>query len=364
MKTSLLYQIGLTLIPGVGDVNGKKLIHYCGSAEAVFNSSRKELLAIPGMGMATVNSIVSQNVLHRAEEELNFMEKNNIMALFYEDEHYPKRLLNCYDHPLLLYYKGNKVLNHHRVVGVVGTRKATSYGRRYCNELIEGLQDKDILVVSGLAYGIDSCAHQKSVALDIPTVGVLGHGLDMIYPDQNSKLVVEMQRKGGLLSEFLSKTKPDREHFPKRNRVVAGMCDALIVVESGEKGGALITAELANSYNRDVFAVPGRLNDSFSKGCNNLIKTNRAVLVQSVNDIAYIMGWGNKIQPKQTQLFNDLSDKEIQLLELLKESGEQSIDNLIIRSGMQASLVANTLLNLELKGVIQSLPGKQYKALD
>ncbi|MBN2637984.1 MAG: DNA-processing protein DprA [Bacteroidales bacterium] len=364
METSLLYQIALTLIPGIGDVNGKKLIHYCGSAEAVFASSKKELMAIPGIGTATVNSILNQNVLHRAEEEINFMEQNNITALYYEDPDFPQRLLNCYDHPLMLYYKGKANLNHRRIVAVVGTRKASSYGRRYCNELIEGLKESNILVVSGLAYGIDSCAHQISVDLDIPTVGVLGHGLDLIYPDQNKKLAMEMSNNGGLLTEFLSKTKPDREHFPQRNRIVSGMCDALIVVESGVKGGAMITAELANSYNRDVFAVPGRLNDHFSKGCNNLIKTNRAVLVQTADDISYIMGWENKVQPKQTQLFSELNEEELLLIELIKQSGGLGLDLIMMKSGMQPSVVAGTLLNLELKGRLQVLPGKQYKVLD
>lgn len=364
MKTSLLYRIGLTLIPGIGDVNGKKLIHYCGSAEAVFHASRKELMSIPGMGSATANSILNQHVLQRAEEEILFLEENNIEALYFEDDRYPQRLLNCYDHPLMLYYKGNAALNHQRVVAVVGTRNATSYGRRYCNELVEGLMNQNVLLVSGLAYGIDSCAHQKCVDLEIPTVGVLGHGLDIIYPDQNRKLSEAMRRKGGLLTEFLSKTKPDREHFPQRNRIVAGMCDALIVVESGLKGGALITADLANSYNRDVFAIPGRLDDHFSKGCNHLIKTNRAALVQTAEDIAYIMSWEGKKELKQTKLFTDLSEDETRLYHLLKKEGKLSIDQLVVRSGMLPSQVATTLLNLELKGGIQSLPGKQYKALE
>ncbi|MBN2615436.1 MAG: DNA-processing protein DprA [Bacteroidales bacterium] len=364
METSLLYRIGLTLIPGIGDVNGRKLIHYCGSAEAVFNASRKELMAIEGMGSATVNSILNQHVLQRAEEEIKFLEQNGIQALYCEDDRYPQRLRNCYDHPLMLYYKGVADMNHQRIVAVVGTRKATAYGKRYCDKLVEGLMNQDVLLVSGLAYGIDSCAHQKCVDLGIPTVGVLGHGLDILYPDQNRKLAEVMLQKGGLLTEFLSNTKPDREHFPQRNRIVAGMCDALIVVESGLKGGALITADLANSYNRDVFAIPGRLDDHFSKGCNHLIKTNRAALVQSADDIAYIMGWEGRSEVRQTRLFTDFTEDETRLFNLLKEEGKLGVDQLVIRSGMLPSQVANILLNLELKGGVQLLPGKQYKVLE
>ena len=365
MKTSLLYQIGLTLIPGIGDVNAKKLVHYCGSAEAVFNASRKMLESIPGMGQQIVNNILNQSVLERAAEEITFMEQHDIKALYFLDEAFPQRLRNCYDHPLLLYYKGNANLNHPRIIAVVGTRSATSYGRAHCHHLVEGLADMDVLLISGLAYGIDACAHQKALEVNIPTVGVLGHGLDILYPDQNREIAKKMEEDGGLLTEFLSKTKPDREHFPKRNRIVAGMCDALVVIESGSRGGALITAELANSYNRDVFAVPGRLNDNFSKGCNNLIKTNRAALIESADDISYIMGWDERKshRNKQTEMFAQLTDQEKELLALLQESGHLSIDQLVIRSGMVPSQVAGALLNLEFNGCVQTLPGKQYKAV-
>ncbi len=365
METQLLYQIGLTLIPGIGDINGKKLIHSFGSAENIFRAKKKDLLSVPGMGQYTVQKILSQKVLDRAEKEILYIEKNRIQPLFFTSENYPQRLLNTFDHPLMLYYKGKADLNHSRIIAFVGTRRATEYGKTLCRKLLDGLVDKDILMASGLAYGIDGCAHQKSLDMDIPTVGVLGHGLDRIYPAQHKKMANAMLENGGLLTEFLSGTNPDRENFPKRNRIVAGMCDALVVVESGKRGGALITAELANSYNRDVFALPGKVIDKYSEGCNYLIKINKANLIQSADDIAYIMGWDNKVlkQIKQPELFRALSSEEQILMKLLTELGTVSIDKLIIRSELNPSKVAAALLNMEFNGWVQSLPGKQYKAL-
>ncbi len=366
MANDLIYKIGISLIPGVGDVNGKKLINFCGGAEAVFSSSRKALMTIPGIGQATVNSILNQKVLDRARREIDFIQKYNIRVLFYEDADYPQRLLNCYDHPLILFYKGTADLNKSRVVSFVGTRRATEYGRSMCRELLEGLIEKEVLLVSGLAYGIDGCAHRQSVDLNIPTVGVLGHGLDRLYPAQHKKLAESMLAKGGgLLTEFFSKTTPDRENFPKRNRIVAGMSDAVVVIESDRKGGALITAELANSYNRDVFALPGRVGDQYSRGCNFFIKTNKAALIQSADDIAYIMGWDDRRrkEKQQTELFIKLSGEEKLLLEMIRDAGEISIDKLVIQSAINPSKVASALLNMEFSGLIQTLPGKQYKAL-
>ena len=364
METEILkYQIALTLIPGIGDIVGKKLVAYCGGVEAVFKENKNALLKISGIGNATVNSILSSKVLHKAEEEIKFIEKNKIQPLFYTDKEYPKRLLNCEDSPLLLYYKGKANLNAPRVIGFVGTRKATNEGRAICERFVEGLKTKEVLVISGLAYGIDSYAHKAAINNSLPTVGVLGHGLDRIYPAQNRQLALNMLDNGGLLTEFKSGTTPDRENFPKRNRIVAGMCDAIVVIESAKKGGALITAGLANSYNRDVFAVPGRINDEYSMGCNMLIKSNRAALAESAKDIAYIMGWDDvtvNVKP-QRDLFLQLTDEQKIIIDLIEESKEISIDKLVIKSNMPASKVAAVLLMLEFEGLIQSLPGKLYK---
>ena len=364
MASDLLkYQIALTLIPGIGDIVGKKLVAYCGGVEAVFNENRNALLKIPGIGRATVSSIISQKVLHRAEAEISFIEKKNIRPLFYTDKKYPARLLNCEDGPLLLYYKGNADLNVPRVIGFVGTRKATNQGRTICERFIEGLKTKDVLVVSGLAYGIDSCSHKAALDSGLKTVGVLGHGLDRIYPSQNKKLATSMLDNGGLLTEFLPNTTPDRENFPKRNRIVAGMCDAIVVVESASRGGALITAGIANSYNRDVFAIPGRVNDEYSMGCNMLIKSNRAALAESAKDIAYIMGWDDlKVNvKKQRDLFLQLNGDQKTIFEIIEDVKEISVDKLVIQTALPASKVAAALLMLEFEGLIQSLPGKLYK---
>ncbi len=363
MTDEILYQIGISLIPGIGVVNAKKLIAYCGNAEAVFKESKQNLMKVPGMGSHLANSILHQKVLHRAEAEIDFIVKYSINALYYKEEAFPQRLLNCYDHPIMLYYKGHADLNEKRILAVVGTRRATAYGRNRCEEIVEGLKEKEVLVVSGLAYGIDSCAHRKAVMSKLPTVGVLGHGLDRLYPAQNRKLAEKMIQNGGLLTEYISQTNPDRENFPKRNRIVAGMSDAILVVESDKRGGALITAEVGNSYNRDVFSVPGKVGDRFSRGCNFLIKTNKAFLAESAADIAYIMGWDDrKIKKKeQLELFVNLSPEEKKMVSLLEENGETGIDKLVIQSELSTSKVAAALLNLEFNGMINSLPGKRYK---
>jgi len=360
----LIYQIGLTLIRGIGDVNGKKLVAYCGSPEAIFKESTSALLKIPGIGKSTVNSIKSQKVLDRTESEIEFINKFKIKPLFYTDPDYPARLLNCEDNPLMLYYKGNANVNSQRVIAIVGTRRATNYGKSRCEEIVDDLKNRNILVVSGLAYGIDSCAHRSSLDLGMNTIGVLGHGLDRIYPAHNRKLAERMIDQGGLLTEFTSNTKPDRENFPKRNRIVAGMADAVLVVESDRKGGALITAEIGNSYNRDVFAVPGRIGDDYSRGCHFLIKTNRAALVESGNDIAYMMGWEDiEVEKKsQKELFVNLSDEEKLIMKTILENEELAIDQITIKTKLSTSKVAASLLNLEFEGLVKSLPGKLYTA--
>lgn len=360
----LQYQIAITLIPGIGDVNAKKLISYCGSAEAVFKESKKNLLKIPGMGVATVNSILSQNVLDRAENEIKYIENNNINTHYFLDKNYPIRLKNCLDSPVMLYYNGNADLNAKRVISIVGTRRSTAYGREVCDQLIRDLAGPGLLVVSGLAYGIDTQAHRSAVENSIPTVGILAHGLDRLYPAQNRALSEKMLENGGLLTDFMSGTNPDRENFPKRNRIVAGLADALVVVESAKRGGALITANIANSYNRDVFAFPGKVNDKYSEGCNYLIKTNKAALIQSVSDIRYLMNWDETKKPgKQAKLFRELNAEESQVIDILKNGDPVGIDYIVMQSKLSNSKIAAILLGLEFDGMVSSLPGKMYKAV-
>jgi len=360
----LLYKLALTLIPGVGSVNGKSLVAYCGGVQAIFMEKKRALLKIPGIGEQTVNAISNHNVFARAEEELEFIERNKILPLFYLDKEYPIRLKQCHDSPLMLYYKGNSDLNVPKVVAMVGTRKATEYGRDVCRKIIEGLVEHNVLVISGLAYGIDTWSHKAALDNKLETVGVLGHGLDRIYPFANRSLAEKMAESGGLLCEYMSNTLPDRENFPMRNRIIAGMSDAVIVVEAGSTGGALITAEIANSYSRDVFAVPGRLGDPHSEGCNKLIKINKAALIQSAKDISYLLNWDEvKTQKKsvQRQLFQTLTPDEEVIVNTLKEQGDLDIDTLLIETSILPAKAASILLNMEFEGIIRCLPGKVYR---
>lgn len=360
---SLLHRIALTLIPGIGNINAKKLISWCGSAEAVFKSSRAELMKIPGLLALMDQKINLKDMLLQAERELSFLEANKIVPLYYYDDAYPSKLRHCADSPLMLYYKGAPDLWDQRTLAIVGTRQATSYGRRMCEEIIRGFAGEDILIVSGMAYGIDSCAHAKALQYELPTVGVMAHGLDRIYPDQNRNMARRMIKQGGLITEFLSKTIPDRENFPKRNRIIAGMADAVLVVESATKGGAVITADIAHSYNRDVFTIPGRTSDEFSDGCHLLIRRNVAALIRSADDIRYSMGWESNTEKKKNNaaLLKDYPPEEKQILGIIIRSGRASVDDIVLISGLGASKTASVLLKLEFEGTITGLPGKMYE---
>lgn len=360
----MLNELALTMIKGIGDITIRNLISRFGTAEEIFKAKRHQLEAIPGIGAKTAELIINHSSFERAEKELGFIEKYKIQPLFITSEAYPKRLRNCVDAPVLLYFKGKANLNQQKVVAVVGTRNATSYGKALCEELMAGLQYHGVLVVSGLAYGIDVAAHQAALHQQLPTIGVLGHGLDRIYPAVHRKVAEQMLANGGLLTEFPSETNPDRPNFPKRNRIIAGMADAVVVVEATRTGGALITAEIANSYNKDVFAVPGRINDEFSDGCNFLIKTNRANMLTRAEDLEYIMGWFDGITPKRTQtpeLPLNLNTDEQKIVEAIKQAEAIAIDDLQIKLGMQQSKLAMTLLDLEMQSIIISLPGKIYR---
>lgn len=358
----LLYQIGLTQLPLVGPVNARQLIAYCGSAKAVFEARKKELLLIPGIGEQTARHIREQNVLHLAERELSFLEQHHIQPLFYLNKNYPTRLKAYNDAPILLYLRGSLSLDHPRTVAIIGTRKPTDQGLQACETLVEGLRSYNVQIISGLAYGIDICAHRASIKHHIPTLGVLGHGLARLYPASHRSVAQQMCENGGLLTEYTSLTQPEREHFPMRNRIVAGLCDALVVVETARKGGSMITANFANDYNKDVFAFPGRRNDAQSQGCNLLIKSHRAALIESAADIAYVMRWeaDERNRPIQTQLFVELTTEEKLIVDLLREQDDVGIDRLTLTTQLKGSTLANVLLNLEFKGMIKTLPGKRY----
>ncbi|WP_293306966.1 DNA-processing protein DprA [Pedobacter sp. UBA5917] len=361
---STLHKIALTFIKSIGPVTAKNLLAYCGSAENIFSASKKQLLQIPGVGEKTVEAIRGTDALVRAQQELDFVEKHGIEVLFFSDESYPRRLKNCFDAPILLYAKGTADLNHKRIVSIVGTRNATAYGKNLCKELCEALASYDVLVVSGLAYGIDVTAHKECLTNNIPTVGVLGHGLDRLYPKIHKSTSQKMVLNGGLLTEFPILTNPDRQNFPQRNRIIAGIADVTVVVEASIKGGALITAEIANSYNKDVYAFPGRTNDVFSEGCNFLIKTNRAGLINRARDLIYYLGWDDEVKEKkkeaQTTLHLNLTPNEQMVVDAL-QNGQLSIDELCIQLNIQQSKLSIVLLTLEMQGIIVSLPGKIYK---
>jgi DNA processing protein len=365
MTQDLVHKIALIKIPGIGAVTARNLVSYCGGAKEVFESKKKDLLKIPGIGANTAELILQQKVLDFAEKEVLFMERNNIHAYFYADKDFPSRLKHNHDCPFLLFYKGNADLNHPRIVGIIGTREATAQGKAICEEIIEGLKPYGVNTISGLAYGIDVVAHRKSVAIDIPSVGVMANGMNKLYPADHASIVAKMVECGGVLTEHSSDTMAKAEHFPMRNRIVAAMCDALIVVETAAKGGSMITADLAFGYNKDIFAVPGRLRDKYSEGCNLLIKTDRARLVESAKDIADNMRWEEMDARKviQQQLFIDLTPPEQALLDIIKGSENISIDEISYRSQLPPSELAALLLTLEFKSVICSLPGKRYLAI-
>lgn len=364
MNHDLLYQIALTRIPQVGCVQARLLIEKFGEAVAIFKAPQAQLEKTEGIGTIRAKSIKAFSAFADVEKEIQFIEKYKIQPLFISDKNYPQRLLNCYDPPTLLYYRGEADLNCAKIVALIGTRNHTEYGKQVAETLVRELASQKILIVSGLAFGIDSIAHKASLKNNLPTVGVLAHGLDTIYPSQHGALAKDIiKQKGGLLTEFGSKTQPDKHNFPTRNRIVAGMSDAVIVIESGIKGGSMVTAELANGYNKDVFAFPGRITDQKSIGCNYLIKNNKAMLLTDAAELIQIMGWEEQkksIIKKQKELFIQLSADEIIITDLLKMQESVSIDELNIKSGLSSSAVAAAILNLELQNVVQSLPGKMY----
>lgn len=365
-EQELLSRIALSFLPAVGPVLTRALVDHCGSAEAVFREKRSLLARIPGLGARRIAKAFSAPVFTLAEREFAFIRRHRITPLFFTDTHYPQRLIHCHDAPALLYSKGKIDYNAGRFVALVGTRHATEYGTSCVEELIAGLSSLGVCVVSGLAYGIDIQAHQSALHHGLTTVGVTAHGLDRIYPPAHRTTAKKMIGCGGLLTEYPSGTPPDRENFPSRNRIVAGICDAVVVVEAAEKGGALITADLANGYDRDVFAVPGRIGDLRSIGCNRLIREHKAALITSAEDLVWMMGWNDdsrrvKSNVHQTQLFPDLNPEQQRVVDVLRSMGELGQDAIASHSSVNHSRIAGVLLELELNGVLKLLPGRRYR---
>lgn len=365
MNDELKYQIALSMLPGIGGVLARNLVAYVGSVEGIFSQSFKALQKVPGIGEFNARQIKKSEVLSKAEEEIEFIQKENIQVSFYTDTNFPRRLKTCIDAPVLLYSKGKCLLDEEKVISIVGTRNATDYGKQMVDNLVQAFSERHykILVVSGLAYGIDIQAHRSALANNIPTIGVVAHGFDMLYPALHKKTAGQMLDQGGLVTDFPSGTRIDPPNFLKRNRIIAGLADATIVIESAQKGGALVTADIASSYNRDVFAFPGRSGDTYSKGCNQLLRNNGATLIEGINDLEYFMGWekDEKKDAVQPSLFIELNTDEQKIVDLLKKNDSLFIDQISSLAQLPVSKVSTVLLNLEFKNVLSALPGKMYK---
>lgn len=370
MKDEQIYSLALMRIPGLGLTGACNLIRTAGSATNLFRHRKELKELIPDASDKLIKALDCPEAFKRAEEEWLFAEKNQIQCITYNDERYPSRLRECEDAPIALFYRGNTPLNTLRTVSIVGTRHATAYGEDLCNTFVRDLANlcPDILVVSGLAYGIDIHAHRAALQHGLATVGVLAHGLDRIYPAAHRKTAIAMMDQGGLLTEFMSGTNPDRQNFVKRNRIVAGVCDATIVVESAAKGGALITAELAESYHRDCFAFPGRTTDLYSAGCNALIRNNRASLILSAEDFVEAMGWKTSTHPSnnavQRELFPELSEEEMNVVQaLLRNPDGMQINILVVETNIPINRMSALLFELEMKGVVRAMAGGVYRLL-
>lgn len=361
----LFYLLALMKVDGVGDIMAKKLLNHCGNAEAIFKSKINQIAAIDGVGAVLLKNIKDKTIFEKANQELEFIRKNDINVSFFQDETYPDRLKHCIDSPVLIFTGGNINLQNKKIISIVGTRQITSHGTEFCRKLIEDLAPLDPVIVSGFAYGVDIAAHQFAIDCKLQTIGVLAHGLNQVYPRTHKKYMAKMEENGGFITEFWSTSNPDKENFVRRNRIVAGISEATIVIESADKGGSLITANLANDYNRDVFAVPGRVTDRYSQGCNDLIKTQKASLLTSAADLIYVLNWDIEKKPKaiQKQLFIDLEPDEQKIYDFLLKSGKELLDIIALECDFPVFKISGILLNMELKGVIRPLPGKLFEAI-
>lgn len=363
-EEELMYVLALQHVPKIGDVTAKKLIHYCGSAEAVLKEKRQHLLKIDGIGISNIKGLFNSEHLKAAENELKFIKENSISCMYFTDELYPEKLKHCIDAPILLFQTGRIDLKQQRIISIVGTRQITTYGIAFCEQLIEQLAPFNPIIVSGFAYGTDITAQKAAIKHQLQTIGCLAHGLNQIYPKTHKKYIAEVEKHGGFLTDFWSSDTFDRNNFLKRNRIIAGMSEATIVIESAEKGGSLVTADIANSYNRDVFAVPGRVTDSQSLGCNNLIKFQQAHVLSNPLDVPYILNWELETQTQpviQKQLFVELTSEEQVIYNYLKDKDKQLLDVIALECHMPIFKVASLLLTMELKGVTRPLPGKLFE---
>ncbi|CAM1345750.1 DNA-processing protein DprA [Tenacibaculum crassostreae] len=359
----LLAILRLQATKNIGDILAKKLITAVGGVENVFKEKPHILHKINGIGTHTTQHLFDESNLKRAEEEFKYIQQNNIAFSYFLDDDYPQNLKHCIDAPILIFKDGNINLNSDKVISIVGTRNISSYGRDFCNQLVEELHSHNPIIVSGFAYGVDICAHKAAIKNNLQTIAVLAHGLEDIYPKTHKKYIHEVNKNGGFITEFWHNETPLRENFLKRNRIVAGLSKATIIIESAEKGGSLVTADIANSYNRDVFALSGRATDVYSKGCNNLIKNNQAHILTSAEDIVKMLNWdlSKTSTPKQKELFVNLDEIEQKIYDYLQQNGKQHLDTIALTCEIPVYQLSSLLLQMELKGVVKPLPGKLFE---
>ncbi len=365
-ENELIAILRLQNIPNIGDVTAKKLIAHCGSPTAVFSEKKEHLLKIDGIGTHTIKNLHNAEHLEAAEFEYRFINNNQISYSYFENADYPAFLKHCIDSPLLIFKRGKINLEGRKIISIVGTRNITSYGTAFCEQFIADIAPLNPIIVSGFAYGVDICAHKAAVKHGLQTIACLAHGLNQIYPKVHAKYAVDLEKNGGFITDFSSNSSPQRENFLKRNRIIAGMAEATVVIQSAQKGGSLVTADIAHSYNRDVFAVPGRADDKYSLGCNNLIKQQKAHMLTSAADLVYVLGWNtDQSAPKaiQKQLFVSLSTTEKAIYDYLQKEGKQLLDAIALQCKLPIFKTSSTLLNMEMKGLIRPLPGKLFEAI-
>ena len=365
-ENELRYTLALQRVPNLGDITAKKLLKIIGSAEGIFKEKKSNLLKIDGIGLFKLKELSEKIQLDEADSEIQFIRENTIDYCYFQDKAYPENLKNCIDGPILFFQKGNIDIQNKKLISIVGTRNITSYGKSFCRKLVEDLAPLNPVIVSGLAYGVDITAHRSALENGLQTIACLAHGLNQIYPKSHKKYIDEIEKNGGLITEFWTSDSFDRNNFLKRNRIIAGISQATIVIESAKKGGSLVTADIANSYDREVFALPGRASDSQSQGCLNLIKTQQAHLFTSAADLIYMLNWDleeSKPKPRQTQLFLELTDEEKMIFDFLNGKDKELLDTISIACKLPTFKIASLLLNMEMKGIIRPLPGKLFQVV-
>lgn len=367
-ENEIIAWLRLQAVRNVGDITAKKLIAHYGSPSAVFTDEMRKLLRIHGIGNTILKELYAPSYLKQAEQELKFLQQEDISICNFNSEDYPKFLKHCVDGPILLFKKGKINLNGRKILSIVGTRNITRYGRVFCEEFISEIAPMNPVIVSGFAYGVDITVQRLAMEHGLQTIGCLAHGLNQIYPKSHAKYMRAVMDHGGFITEFWSTSKPDRENFLKRNRIIAGMSEATLVIESAEKGGSLVTADIANGYNREVFAVPGRYTDKYSQGCNDLVKQQKAHMLTSAAELVYLMGWELQEAKRETptiqkKLFVELEFTEKSIYSYLELCGKQELDSIALECNLSVSKASSALLAMEMKGVVRPLPGKSFELI-